>query len=171
MSTAEQWKKVKGIDNYSISNFGRLRNDKIGIEKSTRLTKTGYVIATLKQDGVKYTRYIHRLVADAFVENPENLSVVNHIDENKQNNRFDNLEWCTIEYNNKYGTRIEKMTNTKTERYGTRVAMTDIATGELIRIFPSLTKAAEYSGVTKQAIKYAVSNPNHTSGGYRWVVV
>ena len=62
------------------------------------------------------TKYIHRLIAEAFIPNPNNLPVVNHKDENKLNSSIDNLEWCTYEYNRNYGTCIERMKETIANR-------------------------------------------------------
>jgi hypothetical protein len=61
-------------------------------------------------------KYIHRLVAEAYLPNPENLPCVNHKDENPQNNSINNLEWCSYQYNNIYGHRIEKTKITKSKR-------------------------------------------------------
>lgn len=69
MITNETWKKVKGFNNFEVSDKGRIRNIKLGLIKSQRKTKTGYMIVDLKENGNKYTRYVHRLVAEAFIEN------------------------------------------------------------------------------------------------------
>lgn len=66
---------------------------------------TGYSIVCLHKDGEHKNYYIHRLVAEAYIPNPDNLPQVNHKDENKENNSLQNLEWCTHEYNNNYGSR------------------------------------------------------------------
>lgn len=69
MITNETWKKVKGFNNFEVSDKGRIRNIKLGLIKSQRKTKTGYMIVDLKENGNKYTRYVHRLVAEAFIKN------------------------------------------------------------------------------------------------------
>ncbi|MDE6946278.1 MAG: HNH endonuclease [Anaeroplasmataceae bacterium] len=65
----------------------------------------GYLDAHLRKNGKRKHHKVHRLVAEAFIPNPDNLPIVNHKDENKLNNRLCNLEWCTYEYNNTYGSR------------------------------------------------------------------
>ena len=112
------WKDIKGYEGiYQISNFGEvirlrsydsrnhLRNSKI---LKQRTTSDGYLQLGLHKNG-KETKYlVHRLVAEAFLPNPDNLTEVNHIDENKQNNCISNLEWCTHKYNTNYGTCQER---------------------------------------------------------------
>ena len=98
----EIWEKVKDFDNYIVSNKGNVINTKFGILKKQRNTKTGYKIIDLKENGKKKTEYIHRLVAEAFIPNINNLPQVNHIDENKNNAHVNNLEWCSHTYNSMY---------------------------------------------------------------------
>lgn len=96
----EKWKPVKDFENkYEISNFGKLRNKINGhIYKNTN-QYGDYFSVVLYDNGKKKNTRIHRLVAEAFIPNPNNYPCVNHIDMNKQNNRVDNLEWCTQSYN------------------------------------------------------------------------
>ena len=171
MTTNELWRAVKGFTRYEVSDCGAVRNIHTKEVKAIRYTKTGYCITDLKENGKKKTAYVHRLVAEAFVDNPGNLPHVNHIDENKQNNTAVNLEWCSAEYNNRYGTHNARIKATKTDRCGKRVAKVDILTGDVLCVFASITEAAESVGVTKQAIKYALEEEGRTSGGYRWVVI
>jgi len=171
MIANEQWKPVKGYTRYEVSNTGKVRNIHTKRLKSVRETKTGYLITDLKENGEKKTSYIHRLVAEAFVANAFSFPCVNHKDENKQNNLAENLEWCTVCYNNKYGTHNEKIKETKTERYGKRVAKVDPVSGKVLGVFASITEAANSIGVKKQAIDWALAKDTHTSGGYRWVVI
>lgn len=92
----EVWKDVVGLEGYyKISSFGRIfsiKSNRILIRKPKY---TGYFDIDLYKDGKCYNKRIHRLVAEAFIPNPENKPLVNHIDGNKQNNRVDNLEWVT----------------------------------------------------------------------------
>lgn len=109
----EIWKDIKGYKGlYQISNMGKVKSLHNGREKILKGCRdtNGYLYAHLHKDGKRKNASIHRLVALHFIENPYNLPDVNHIKEfEKQNNCVDNLEWCSVEYNNTYGTRIERI--------------------------------------------------------------
>ena len=103
------FKPIKGYEGlYYIAEDGRVYSCIQNKWLKTRINKDGYPIVNLQMK----TKYIHRLVAEAFIPNPDNLPVVNHKDENKLNFSIDNLEWCTYEYNRNYGTGIERMKET-----------------------------------------------------------
>ncbi len=111
----EIWKHIAGYEGlYWVSNLGRVKN----AEKVLKLTpnKKGYQRVGLHKNGKIKTVYVHRLVAEAFVPNNNNLPQVNHKDENKSNNNADNLEWCTSLYNNTYGDKNERANETKRQR-------------------------------------------------------
>ena len=110
----EEWKNVIGYEGlYEVSNMGNVRN--VRRNKLLKLTKTyyGYIQVNLYKNGIRTGLRVHRLVAQAFLPNPDNLPEVNHLDEDKTNNRVDNLEWCDRKYNNNYGDRLKKSINTK----------------------------------------------------------
>jgi hypothetical protein len=94
----EEWKKVEGFPNYSVSNLGRVRNDKKNKLLILNDSK-GYMRVTLYHDGLSRRTLVHRLVATAFIPNPDNKPQVNHIDGNKKNNCVTNLEWVTAQEN------------------------------------------------------------------------
>lgn len=119
----EIWKDIKDYEGlYQVSNLGRVKsldridnsNHKIH-EKilKTRDRGNGYLAINLNVKGKLKTFSVHRLVAEAFIPNPESKPQVNHIDEDKTNNNVDNLEWCTVLYNNTYGTRMERQIASK----------------------------------------------------------
>lgn len=133
----EVWKDIKGYEGrYQVSNTGRIRsvarvvtwkNGEVKTYKS-RIMKTkargNYVGISLYKDYKSKDYMVHRLVAEAFIPNPDNLPFVNHIDENKENNIASNLEWCTRQYNNNYGRRNEKISITqKQNAYRKRMAI------------------------------------------------
>ena len=105
------WMPIIGFEGlYEVSSLGRVRNKK-GETLKQRIKRTNgtcYKSVDLWKDGRYYKKYIHRLVAEVFIPNPEGLPFVNHKDEDGTNNFIDNLEWCTREYNVNYGTAKER---------------------------------------------------------------
>ena len=113
----EIWKDIEGYEGlYQVSNLGRVKSfPRKGThttkERILKLTKSNknYVIVILKNNYIQKAKSVHRLVAEAFIPNPNNLPQVNHKDENKLNNKVDNLEWCDNIYNCNYGTRNKRL--------------------------------------------------------------
>lgn len=102
----EIWKDIKGYEGlYQISNLGNVKSlRKNVILKCSKCSREGnYYKAGLYKNGKTKTILVHKLVANAFIPNPNNLPCINHKDENKLNNKADNLEWCTYKQNNDYG--------------------------------------------------------------------
>ena len=111
----EEWRPVVGYEGlYEVSNLGRVKSlnyhstGKEGILRQKTTKKLGYKLVTLSKNGKKEFFRVHRLVAQAFIPNQDNLPCINHKDEKPSNNRVDNLEWCTYQYNNCYGDRLKK---------------------------------------------------------------
>lgn len=102
----EEWRNIQGYEGYQASNMGRVRDINKGIILTQyNRNKQGYKAVTI---GGKLIS-VHRLVAQAFLPNPNNLPMVNHKDENPSNNCVENLEWCDAKYNCNYGTRIKRI--------------------------------------------------------------
>ena len=129
----ELWKDVKDYEGlYQVSTFGRVRSlDKYidvkirNVDKVLKqgkilkpvCNKNGYLKVNLCKNGKVKIYSLHRLVAKTFIPNPDNLPCVNHKDEDKTNNYPYNLEWCTHEYNNNYGTHNERIALNKSKKY------------------------------------------------------
>ena len=170
MSLIEEWRQIRGFPNYLISNYGRVksleRDYKYGSHKDIILKpgyRRGYEKVTLFLNGKRYVKATHRLVAEAFISNPNNLPVINHKDENKLNNRVDNLEWCTPKYNSHYGNcrqKISKNVSRKVEQL--------TKNGELIKVWDSMTKASESLNINISQISYCCKNTRFSAGGYKW---
>lgn len=111
----EEWKPIKDYEGlYEISSNGRVKSlnyNKTGREQILKPIKNrfGYLQIILNQNGKKKHFSVHRLVAQAFISNIENKPCINHKDEDKTNNKVENLEWCTVSYNNNYGTRNKQV--------------------------------------------------------------
>ena len=107
----EEWKDVKGFNGYQISNKGRVRSFKRNFLHYLTLykDKDGYCIAVLSKEKKAFHKKVHRLVAEAFLDNYSKDLQVNHKDENKENNNVSNLEMCTNKYNCNYGSRHTKL--------------------------------------------------------------
>ncbi len=104
----EIWRAIEGYDGrYAISSWGRIKNAK-GLLTPFKNHK-GYLRITLYKDGKPSNHRVNRLVAKAFISNPYNLPEVNHIDGNKQNNSFSNLEWVTGEQNRAHERLMKKL--------------------------------------------------------------
>ena len=112
----ELWKPVKGYEGlYEVSSLGRVRNNKNKILKQFQF-QNGYYGITLHKNGVQKTLLVHRLVAETLLQNPDNLSYINHKNEDKTDNRVENLEWCTQKYNCNYGSHNLKLSKSLKNR-------------------------------------------------------
>lgn len=101
-----QWKKIDGFPNYSVSDDGQVRNDKSGRILKLHLNGSGYLQVGLSRNGKLYMRCVHKLVALAFIPNPENKPEANHKDGDKLNCKVANLEWMTHKENHLHKCRI-----------------------------------------------------------------
>lgn len=171
----EVWKDIKGYEGlYQVSNMGRVRsldryvnhnyvNKKLIKSKIRKFStdKDGYKGVTLCKDGIQKTYKVHRLVAEAFLQNPNNLPFINHKDEDKTNNRVDNLEWCTHSYNINYGTR-----NKKVSTHFSKPVLQFTKDGEFIKEYKSVT-SAEKQNLINHISCCCLGKLRH-AGGYVW---
>ena len=156
-----EWKSVKKYNGlYLISDTGKVFSVQTNRIMKTHHIKGGYEKVELTVDGKARKEFVHRLVADAFLPNPDNLPCVNHKDENPSNNSVENLEWCTYEYNSKYGTCQERrVAHTKyqhgAERPNARKVYRYDMSGNLIAEYPSVADASKDTGYNKKSIAKA----------------
>ena len=164
----EIWKVIEDYEGlYEVSDHGRIRNQK-GKILSSRYTKTGYELIDLYKNKSSKTFYVHRLVASTFIDNPDNLPCVNHKDENKQNNNVDNLEFCSIAYNNTYNGRAKRVGEHLKKHHKLCKKIKCIETGE---IFESVRCAGRMTGICSISISYCLNGKQKHAGGYTWEVV
>lgn len=169
----ELWKDIQGYEGkYQVSNLGNVKSllkDRNGKIMKPRANKRGYYQVYLYSDSKTRKMYlVHRLVAQTFIENPENLPLVNHKDENKSNNCVSNLEWCSYEYNNNYGTRNERSMFTRIVNNG-KTAPKKIdqysLDGKFIKTWNSGAELAK-NGFHNSSICHCCKGLQKTSKGY-----
>lgn len=165
---AEQWKTCvyDGVvyENYEVSTHGRVKSlnyNRTGEIKIMQLNLNGrkYFQVRLRKNNEKKTCLVHRLVAEAFIPNPNNLPLVNHINEDKTDNRVENLEWCTESYNVSYGTSQKR----RVEAIGKKVKC--VETGI---IYCSTQECARQTGLSQSRIWECCVGKRKTCGGYHW---
>lgn len=162
-----EWKPVKGYEElYKISEYGDvIRTKKYKNSKDTPLKtfkdKDGYLKVCLCKNNNNKTWFVHRLVALAFLENKNGYNVINHKDENKTNNHFSNLEWCTIKYNTNHGTGIERRAEKRRKKV---IAYND----KCSLFFNSITEAETKTKIRHGNISMCLSGKRRTAGGYKW---
>lgn len=173
--TQEMWKPVVGYEGvYEVSNCGNVRRVGGNVMKQHK-TSFGYLALTLCKNGKVKTFQAHRLVAMAFVPNPNGKPFVNHLDEDKANNRADNLEWVTSAENNSYGTAPQRTAETlreyyKTHPYAVAKSVRCVETGI---VYPTITQAGRELGINFKNISACLRGEpcRPTAGGYHWELV
>lgn len=154
---------------YQVSNLGNVRSfnynkaKKIQHLKKVVINKRGYLAVGLSKNGIFKIKTVHRLVAETFISNPNNLPQVNHIDENKLNNSVTNLEWCTNKYNINYGTRKERIS----EKKGRKIIQLD-KDDNIIKVWNGTCQASKELKINEGNIWEACNNKRKTAGKYKW---
>lgn len=189
----EIWKDIPNYEGlYKVSNLGRfisLKREVVGnnggkYEIKDRIfygnlnKHNGYLYIHLSKNGKGHVFRAHKIVALVFIPNPNNYPIINHKDENKQNNRADNLEWCDCKYNLNYGNSRKKLSTSMVKNIGVKVIQKD-KNGNLIAIYDSIQEASRTTGVPNQNINKVVHQKYNkgrngkyykrtTAGGYIW---
>ena len=173
-------KVIPEFDRYLIDPQGNVYSCIIGRGKKARnsgqpqrviqpvLDTTGYPVVCLTDGKIKRNRSVHRLLAQAYIPNPNDLPHVNHIDGNKQNNTLSNLEWVSVQRNTLHAIEIG-LTDPKTRNPAmAEVAQLD-ASGKELRVFMSLHAAGRETGIAWQNISKVCRGIRRTAGGYGWI--
>lgn len=159
----EFWQDIPGYEGlYQASTYGRIIRYKKPAPLNTFRTGRGYPSVRLSNRLGK-TFYVHKLVALTFIPNPENLPQINHRDENKENNRVENLEWCTASYNNNFGTHNSRMAASKSKT----VLQFDMQ-GNLVKRYASARNAERETGFDQSNISKCCRNEFKQAYGFIW---
>lgn len=168
----EVWKDIQGFEGlYQISNLGRVKSlnynktgrEQILVASPQHKDGSGYLSVALHNKGSQKSHYVHRLVAQAFIPNPQNLTEVNHRDEDKHNNVASNLEWCTKGYNLKYGTH-----NERSGRSRSKSVLQYTLDGQLIVEHYGTREASRHTGIPQSCIQRCCKGAYNSAGGYIW---
>ena len=178
----ERWMDIKGYEGlYRVSNFGRVlsvsKTFKTGKNHSIvrtypdtimspSKTKKGYLRVNLFKEGRLKAFQVHRLVAEAFIPNPNNYPEVNHINEVKDCNIVENLEWCTTRYNIEYSTGFSTIYNAieKTKRPVVQLTLAD----DYVKEWPSITEACKALRLNPANVCLCCNGKRNKCGNYKW---
>ena len=173
---SEEWRDVVGYEGrYQVSSMGRVkslvRKDCLGRTVKERILKpgvihNGYLQVGLCAGGKQKTLRVHRLVCEAFHENPDNKPQVNHINEDKTDNRACNLEWCTCKQNLNHGSRNERAGKAKSKPVGQYTR-----DGDLVKVWPSTQEAERQAGFNHGNISEVANGNRKTAHGFIWKYV
>ena len=164
---------IKGYEGlYAVTPDGRVWSYRSNRWLSLVKDKAGYFQVCLCKDGEETKPLVHRLVAQAFIPNPDRYPCINHINEDKGDNRVENLEWCTYSYNNAYNDKAKRIANkrdnTNRIKAGVEVCSKPVLCVELGQIFKSASEAARKLSVQRPRITDCCNGKRKTIGGYHW---
>lgn len=176
-----EWRSVKGYDGrYLVSNTGLIYSKMSNKVLKPNKMSNGYLSVELFKDGKSKRLLIHRIVAEAFIDNPESLPIVNHKDEDRTNNSVDNLEWCTQKYNANYGNALEKKKRNRTVSdavknsllLGSKSRQISVLqftkSGEFLKRFNSAVEAGRILKINASHIGETCKQIRKSAGGFCW---
>lgn len=171
---SEEWRPVAGYEGiYEVSNYGNVfsleRIDSAGRRRGgfklkQKTNKYGYKCVNLSKNGIVTSTTVHRLVAQAFIPNPDNKPEVNHKNEDKQDNRVENLEWVTSKENQNHATLPQRRSKVKRKT----ILQIDSKTGRIIAKYNSSVDAKKQTGISAAHIRNCCSGHRKHAGGYIW---
>lgn len=171
---SKAWKEIKGYEGrYLISSSGDVislnyRGSKLSKMLTWKVNNKGYAWVELRGKGTRDIRLIHRLVAEAFIDNPEGLETINHKDENPLNNNVDNLEWCNRSYNVRYSWDKHPERHTrKGKHYAHAIVQLDKA-GNVIKEWKNARTIFVETGMDDSSIRQVCQGVRHSAYGYLW---
>lgn len=164
-----EFKLIKDFPDYMVSSDGKVWSlNYNGTGKMKELkpqTVRGYLRVGLYINGRQVFKRVHRLVAEAFIDNPDNLPQVNHKDEVKTNNCVENLEWCNAKYNNNWATRNERLAKARINHPDLSTKVLCIETGT---VYPSAHEAERQTDIYQTHISACCNGKQKTAGGFHW---
>ena len=166
----EEWKDIEGFEGlYKISSLGRIYSVRKKCCKKLQTSRQGYKICVLYDNHIHKNIRVHRIVAEAFIPNPNNLPCINHKDQNPSNNCVDNLERCDHKYNNNYGEHKKKLSlshinNPKQCKPVNQYTLE----GEFVSWFPSSMEAQRQFGYNSGHILSCCKGKRKTANGFIW---
>lgn len=167
----EVWKDVVGFEGYKVSNYGKVKTVKFGRDSilHTSLAR-GYPHVTLYKNGIKNTKSVHRIVAEAFIPNTNNLPQVDHIDGNRANAALSNLRWCTAKENQNFEIAQKKRIYVHILKEGKPIVQYSLK-GEFINRWNSVSTASRTLGITREGIRDCCLGKQKTAFGFVWKYV
>lgn len=168
----EVWKTIKDYEEHEVSNLGRVKNLNYHRTKKEGILRPvsngrGYLTVILYKNGKSKKFLVHRLVAEAFLPNPDNLPEVNHKDEDKTNNRVENLEWCDRKYNINYGKRNDKVSKSNTNGNRSKPVLQFTLDGTFVREWPS-TNECDRNGFSQGHVAACCRGERKKHKGFIW---